>query len=112
MTTPIIGNSHRFRESSCIVCGAATDKVLAALGEAEAHVAFWEVLGVPEQKALHLFEASEGLAPNRVPTGVFIHYTTVCAGCVAASPIADKIPKPFRRMPGEEVDLIQLPGPE
>ena len=65
----------RFERGSCVVCGQGTDTALACKGAAEAHVAFLEMLGVPEGQAEST--VSFGTTSSRI--------YRVCARCVRES---------------------------
>jgi hypothetical protein len=82
-----------------------TDTILATRGEAEWHVAFLMVLGLPGDQAEGTYEAMARSPLGLIPDGVHDLMIRVCRSCVRKSPAS--FPDPVVPLPGAIVHPIE-----
>jgi hypothetical protein len=94
----------RYQTGSCVVCGQGTDTAVGSVGEAEWHIAFLMMLGIPDDQATKIIAPS-----GSVSDGVYKSLVRVCADCFAKSPFHPKV-KPALYVEGGELPLIAQPA--
>jgi len=107
--------AHRFEAGSCVACGRGTDTALAVEGEAEWHVAFLGVLGIPTDQAVDLAALTTGSqlgfailgTHSKLPDGRFLKMYRVCVECVEKS--GAHLPRPVPAVEGADLPAVRQP---